>query len=79
VKNNTPSTTPHPSLHTNTNTPINLIPYIVTTRMDPSNLPHKTIQVIGFEKKPDTASITPAKILILTRGYMDYKTYYEPK
>ena len=47
--------------------------------MDPSKLPHKTVQVIGFEKKPDTTSITPTKILILTRGYMDYKTYYELK
>ena len=47
--------------------------------MDPLNLPHKTVPVIGFEKKPDMASITPVKTLILTKGYMDYKTYYEPK
>ena len=47
--------------------------------MDPSNPPWKKAPAIESEKKPDMASTTLEKILILTKDYMDYKAYYEPK
>jgi hypothetical protein len=72
-------TTLHPSPRINTNTLKILIRYIATIPMDPSNPPWKKAPEIGSEKKPDMASTTQAKILILTKGYMDYKTYYEPR